>query len=341
MNIFKAFTTNDIVVASPSEVTVGMWTGDTGSLTAFYTSAYQDSSSISGQYYTNVYQLPTSSDISAVQFDIAYGNRLGGGAPTLTQDETATLSTTAIYSQYRNLLLEAGDLQFTFDGNWNSDHIYVINISRAQVKETLDPGNWLISLSGSTGVSTFIDDSGQTLGATYGKSGRVFNIVSGSLTGISGSTVYSTTSSTQGGYGLVYPDLGYMIWNPDALAQTIGTTILPSTGSSSTHQYNHRKFYQAMVLGAEFEARSAETISSTHYFVRIMNQEFNYSNNPTFYDPITGAIVNRDFINNPVTYITSIGLYNANNELVAVAKLSAPYAKSFTSEANIKVRLDF
>ena len=44
---------------------------------------------------------------------------------------------------------------------------------------------------------------------------------------------------------------------------------------------------------------------------------------------------------NPRTYITTIGLYNDANELVAVAKMSQPLSKDFTKEALIKVKLDY
>ena len=48
-----------------------------------------------------------------------------------------------------------------------------------------------------------------------------------------------------------------------------------------------------------------------------------------------------DFINNPQVYITTIGLYNDTNQLLAVAKLSRPLAKDFTKEALVRVKLDF
>jgi hypothetical protein len=91
----------------------------------------------------------------------------------------------------------------------------------------------------------------------------------------------------------------------------------------------------------EFRARSAETISSTHYFVRLRNKEFNYSNNPTFFNPDTGVLVQSDFRNDPRVYITTVGLYNDQNELLAVAKLSKPVRKSFDEELLLRVRLDF
>ena len=95
-----------------------------------------------------------------------------------------------------------------------------------------------------------------------------------------------------------------------------------------------------MQLGGEFKARSAEVIASSHYFVRLNNKEFNYSNNPSFANA-TGELVNEDFKNDPRVFVTTVGLYNARNELLAVAKLNRPLEKSFSKEALLRVRLDF
>lgn len=349
MPTFKPFESDDIVLANATEVTSGIWSGDTGSLTSFYLGS--QTGSLSGQYYWNVYNMNTSSSDAEVQFAVAYGNRLGGGNQSLTVSNTATLSTEATYLQYRNLLLEPGDSQFTFSGNYNSDDIYVINIARARLKEQLDPGNWVLTLQGASGSFTFIDDSGQTLGPSFGQSGAVFNVVSGSLSGSAGATIAAVTSSAGRGFGLVYPNLGIIILNPIAIANTIGMVsgsyavsassyFKPNTGSLNI-EYNHVGLYNAIRLGGNFQARNSETISSTHYFVRLRNKEFNYSNNPSFYDQTNGTLINTDFINDPVVYVTTIGLYNDSNECLAVAKTSAPIPKSFDAEALLRVRLDW
>ena len=99
-----------------------------------------------------------------------------------------------------------------------------------------------------------------------------------------------------------------------------------------------------MVLGAQdtgFTARSAEIISSNHYFLRLNNKEFNYSNNPSFATGSNGQLANQDFENDPKVFVTTVGLYNDSNELLAVAKLSRPLEKSFSKEALLRVRLDF
>jgi hypothetical protein len=361
----------DVVPANQTTVTTGLWSGDTGSLTTLFTSTTQISAS--GEYYFDAFDKNPATDTTAeVQFAVAYGHISGAGSPTLAQDDLATLATRATYLQYKNILLDPSDDLFTF-GNNSPDQIYVINIQRARLKEQLDPGNWLLTLSGSNGKFTFIDDSGQTLSAKSktSKSGRVFNVASGSLTGISGSTVLTSQSSDGKGFGLCFPDLGIIVLNPDAIIPTVGfesasagfgsgteqdftystvntevpfgpfTGSLTSNGGEGREQRNHDGLLRSIKLGGDFQARSAETISSTHYFVRLRNKDFNYTNNPTFYNNTNGQILNDDFVEDPRVFPTSIGLYNSKNELLAIAKLSRPLEKSFDKEALIRVRLDF
>ena len=77
------------------------------------------------------------------------------------------------------------------------------------------------------------------------------------------------------------------------------------------------------------------------FFVRAKNSQFNYSENPSFISGSTGEVLYNNFINAPQTFITTIGLYNDENELLAVAKLSKPLIKDFTKEALVRVKLDF
>ena len=108
--IYKKFGAIDKVTNRTEIVTSGIWSGDTGSLdiNATYTSSAQVAST-SGKYYLDVYNLPTSSDASEVQFSIAYGDANGYGAPTLTQDDSSTLPSLATYNQFANVLLDRAD----------------------------------------------------------------------------------------------------------------------------------------------------------------------------------------------------------------------------------------
>jgi flagellar basal body P-ring protein FlgI len=123
---------------------------------------------------------------------------------------------------------------------------------------------------------------------------------------------------------------------------------------TNTYALNQRTMFQSITkcTTKTFKVRKSEYLPSAQYFVRVKNQDFNYTNNPTFIangttDSLNGTVLARgsikisDFVNNPTTYITTVGLYDSDNELVAVAKLSQPTQKTFDSELLIRVRLDF
>jgi len=88
------------------------------------------------------------------------------------------------------------------------------------------------------------------------------------------------------------------------------------------------------------EFNNTTELNSTIYFCRASHNEFNYSSNPTY---ITGSkiTVKNSTLDQPVSYITSIGLYSADNELLAVAKLSEPIKKTPENELTFRVRLDY
>ena len=344
--IYKKFGAIDKVTNRTEVVTSGIWSSDAGSLNAFYSSSEQ-SSSVSGKYYLDVYNEHYTSASAEVQFSIAYAHISGGGVPTLTQTDSSTLATKAIYSQMRNLLLDGGDTYFSVyngstEGGHDLEHFYALNINRARYKEQLDPGNIQIDLSGSAGLITLIDDSGQT--ETVGASGRVFNMVSGALnigTGNEG-TINSVTASNGLGWGLFYSDAGVIILNPSAIRAGVGTTFASaSVANTYSNVTNIHNLFDALKKGEDFQARRTENVSTSHYFVRANNREFNFSNNPTFVTGSTGQFVQPTFERDPKVYITTVGLYDDANELLAVAKVSKPIEKSFDKEVAIKVKLDF
>ena len=356
------------IVTRDVEVTTGLWSGETGSLTTFFTSTTQLGKANS-KYFVDVYDKDPSSDSTAeVQYSLAYGHVSGAGSPTLVQDDTSTLSTKAIYFQFKNALLDdPEDSLFSFQNSTTSEDIYAIAISRARFKSVVDPGNFQITLSGSNGLFTFIDDSLQALGTrrSFAKSGNTFNIVSGSISGVSGSTIAGSTASNGEGYGTFYPQKGIMILNPSALGDTLGFAAQSenTTGNAATdkgadglapedpytaslagagkEQHNWIGLHRSLVLGADFQARSAETISSQHLFIRLRNNHATTSNNPTWINETDKKVQIEEFEYDPKTFITTVGLYNNENELLAVAKLSRPLEKSLTKEALIRVRLDF
>jgi hypothetical protein len=313
-------------------------------------------SETSKQYYYDCWN--GTSSTSESQFSVAYGHRLGsgsyGGGGSLNDAPSR-----AIYSQYRLLLLEPGDTTFTFADGKSTNSIYAINFNRARLKDKLDPGKWqfeLGELSGSavanafhTGsnvklavgasVITLVDDSGDTFQTKVTTAGRVYNIVSGSIS----NGVYNSTAPRY--YGLVYPDMGMIILNGDALNLSASFNTVTGSGVAGDNAWKlFTSISGAMALdavGNAFQARNSETVTSTHYFVRVKNGEYNFSNNPSFTTGSVGEFSQPTFIGDPKTYITTVGMYNDRQELLAVAKLSQPVQKSFRNESLIKVKLDF
>ena len=351
--VYKRFGDFDMVNAKVEVVTTGLWSDGSGSLTNMYTSSVQTSSP-SAQYYYNVYNYnPQENTTAEVQFAVAYGHVYGSGSVSLQNDDNALLATKSTYSQYKSMLLQPNDNLFSFQNSSNtttdSNDIYVINIARARYKESLDPGNWELILSGSNGAFSFIDDSGKKFSDTAGVPGNVFNVVSGGLNlGTQLNATIKTTTATNGlGYGIFYPDRGIIVLNPAAIGSTIGKvwvdgTLVELSGSLSTtaEQYNHARLFSSISASGDFEARSTENVSTQHFFVRATNREFNYSNNPTYVDA-NGNFLEPSFQTDPHTYITTIGLLNDSNELIAVAKTSQPIVKSFDLETLIKIKLSF
>ena len=361
--IYKRFNEFDQITGKVEVVTTGLWTGDTGSLAEHHTGSQAQSSS--GDYFYNIFNTASNGE---VQYAIAYGHISGSGSVALSTNDNAKFPTKATYMQYRSLLLGQEDSHFTFASasgtGHNTEDFFVINVARARYKEQLDAGNWSLKVSGSRGAITLIDDSGKKFSDTVGKSGRVFDVVSGSLNlGSSAeATIDSkyTSGSTDGnnfsvgqGYGVFYPDQGIILLNPGALEAEIGfsahtgsaalnysTTSSLFTGVDADKKAHHW-LYAAIKNGADFEARRTENVSTSHYFVRANNREFNFSNNPTFVSGSDNAFAVSSFKRDPRVYITTIGLFNNANEMLAVAKTSQPIAKSFDKEILVKVKLDF
>jgi hypothetical protein len=234
-------------------------------------------------------------------------------------------------------------------GGADMTSFYAININRARYKERLDPGNISIDLSGSLRSITLIDDSGGT-DENVTTAGRVYNLVSGSLNigSALAATIANYTAPNGQGYGLFYPDMGIILLNPAALSSSVDIKLAPALNSiqSIYHQNNGNNSGSVALLmaisgGADFQVRRTENVSTSHYFVRANNREFNFSNNPTFVTGSVGQFVQSTFERDPKVYITTVGLYDDSNELLAVAKTSKPVEKSFDKEVAIKVKLDF
>ena len=86
---------------------------------------------------------------------------------------------------------------------------------------------------------------------------------------------------------------------------------------------------------------SLNMLKRSVFFTRAFNQEFNYSNNPTAIANASLGSISSNLTGRPTAFITTVGLYNANNELLAVAKTAPPVKKDFDTEKVFAVRLQY
>ena len=327
---FNRLAPEDFVISSDS-ITATLWSEGAVALTNFNTSSTQEAGS-SGDFYLNVFQTGSTLSSAAMQFAIAYGNRYASGSAFYNNGVTTASPTRTTYGQYRNLILGDENAEFVF-GTATSSDFWVINIDRTRYKESLLPGSLTLKLSAS-GFLNLTDDSQVSPTTIFNDAGRVYQLISGAA----GVTATGYTASISGSYGWFLPDIGTILLNPLALS---GSISLSPNRTVNSDGLNYQKLFAAISGGASFQINSQETISSDYIFIRAKNAEFNYSENPSFISGSTGEIVFNQFINNPQTFLTTIGLYNDNMELLAVAKMSRPLLKDFTKEALVRVKLDF
>ena len=335
---FKRLDPEDFVVSNDS-ITSTLWSTGAPVLTSFFTSSTQAAGS-SGNYYLSIYQTASNLSTAQVQFDIAYADSLGSGSTLYNPIVPQNSYTKTIYGQYRSLILEDENANFVFGTGNNvvtGSNFWVLSIERANYKQSLFPGSLNLKLSGSGGIINLTDNSLDNPVSVFLGSTRVYQLISGS-NGTAGSLSGSGYVANSGSYGLVFPDLGTILLNPSALSQSI--QLSPSRSNNSDGQNNQRLF-AAINQGLSFALNSEETITSDYVFVRARNSEFNYSENPTFISGSTGEVIYDNFINAPQVYVTTVGLYNDSNNLLAVAKMSRPLLKDFTKEALVRVKLDF
>ena len=162
------------------------------------------------------------------------------------------------------------------------------------------------------------------------------------VNGVAGNTTISSTldaatvpaAFTGGGdgNGILLTSLGASDMTSGATFESFKSLLKTAAISGSADALRHR------INNLQFN--NTVELNSSVYFCRVNHNEFNYSTNPTY---LSGSKirVKTQSSDLPVSYITTVGLYNDNNELLATAKLSEPLKKSSDTEFTIRVRLDY
>lgn len=345
---------SDIITGRDNLITKGLFNGNQYP-NSHSTSSFQNEQS-KKYIYTIVDDTVLKNNKPISYYSVAYGNKNGLGS-VYGGYEVTDSTTKAIYSQNRLLALDNQETEFKTYTNGiltsGRQDIYVINFNRDALTDRLDPGNFEISLSELTPspskVMTFIDNSRDILEDKFSNDHvfSSFDIVSGSLEyGIheSGTGSIDTNPSITT-YGKVFPALGIVIFDAEKLDDNLS---FATDLSSNIDTNNSLKIFNAITgafdIGHNMKARGSSNKKSNHYFVRVSAGICNYSNNPTMVNDVltnNNMLKHEFFKYNPITYITTVGLYNDAEELLAVAKLSKPVKKTPETDILIKIRLNW
>lgn len=294
----------------------------------FYKNISSGSAAIDlGGMFESVYDSSPTSSLSSPLFDITYGIATGSAYNVTATTTSSQSEKIKIHRQMASLLLGDPDAKFTVNSVVRTEAIFLL-FKRSVYKDQLKKGAVNITINSSAPTQYTASDAGaaatfkQTIGGDYAP------------------LKYNGTGSE---VGLVFYNAGIVVLPPDlawgAITLWSGSKTLINVQSSGTINQMADGFRKKT---EQVSVHSQTDLQSSIYFCRALNNEFNYSSNPTFVDD-DGLIrvTSGSNVLSTRTYITTVGLYDENDNLLAVGKVNKPITKSFELESVLKLRLDY
>jgi hypothetical protein len=358
---YKTFSNNDIATTRTLLHEVIPITGSIVSGT--YVENTTDETNIknySHGMFQSVYDYPYLSSSANQIFDITVGfpadSALSKSAPIAQQMQPKKIN---IYNQMAQMLVgfdHTGAIRpFDRDGDLTGGskikEAFFVSFARLLVKDEIQKNTFRMSFA--TGSNTANANIRFLHKMTVGDYGADTSYKVNSPAGEYGILYTSSvTPNESSGVGLLYYQAGICVLTASVFtssaANDFGSTF-GSTATSGDIANIHTVLtgtaisasadgFRARLVNIEFN--NTTELNSTIYFCRAHNGDFNYSSNPTY---LSGSKIrvketSRD---QPVSYVTTIGLYSADKELLAVAKLSEPIKKTPSNELTLRVRLDY
>ena len=297
--------------------------------------------------FQSVYDYPYLSSSANHIFDVTLGydegSNYSGSSDTVQQKKKINM-----YNQMSQVLLgytgsantvRKFESDLTLDGTNAMNEVYFVNFSRLLTKDQIKKGSVSITLLTGAygdvnyGSITYTDANASDTQGTLNTVGGDYGVL------------LDTTNNLTG--GIVFYQAGIMVLTASAFSSSAGTL---SDTDFFDGQTISQLFTGSAISGAcdalrqrigNIQFNNTTEINSTVYFCRAPHNKFNYSSNPTYLSSSSIRVKNNTRSNPPISYITTIGLYNSQNELLAVAKLSEPLRKDPTNELTLRVRLDY
>lgn len=321
--------------------------------------------------FQSVYDYPILSSSANHLFDLTVGLSKDSPASSSISNDVFLKKKRNIYNQMAQVLVghdPTGSIyDFDRDGNPATDtdkftSMYFLNFSRLLVKDEIKKGSFQLVLGINSSSATPFSEL-VTVSDTNGASNYFIN----SPTGEYGTLFLSGTTGVQSAQtnkavGFVFYQAGVVALSPtvfsisssnnpsDSLASNQFGQLTHEVEMNSTYSWNVQRAFESGSINQINDALRARVknitfnntteLNSTIHFCRINHNEFNYSSNPTYLQDSKIRVKNTTS-DAPVSYITTVGLYSPDNELLAVAKVSEPLKKDPTQEMILRVRLDY
>ncbi len=300
----------------------------TSSNVKFYQNIASGSAAIDlGGYFETVYDAAPTSALSTPLFDITFGEATGSVYNVQSTSTSSLTEKVKIYRQMAALLLGDADGQFTINSTSRKEAIFVL-FKRNLLKDELKKGTVSMVINSLNPTQFTASDAGaattfkQTVGGDYAP------------------LKHNGTGSE---VGQVWYQAGVIILPTDSCWGAIplwsGSKTLINLQSSGTINQIVDGFRTHV---ENIQVNNQTNLQSSVYFCRAYNNEFNYSSNPTFIDD--DGLIRVTSGSNVLTtqaYITTVGLYDENDNLLAVGKTNKPVLKSPQTEAVFRLRLDY
>lgn len=366
---FKTFLNNDIastrtMLHEAIPITGSLISGTYGANTVELGSEPHIKSYSHGMFQS-VYDYPFLSSSANHIFDVSVGISAQSELYSATTSQQA--KKTNIYNQMAQVLMGhdvTGSIQeFDEDGNilgggTKLREVFFLNFARLLAKDEVKKGSFQLELGTQDTFSQEINgvmDERVLITDASGSDGFFVNSPAGEYGVLYAQNSEGTPLTNEDvACGLLFYQAGIAVIsgsvfndadNAGLLDTTEGTVQMSDTTGDTGFDFITASTIDTCANGIRnriynLQFNNTTELNSSIYFCRVNHNDFNYSANPTY---LSGSKirVKDSTVDNPVSYITTVGLYSADNELLAVAKLSEPLKKDPSTEMTLRVRLDY
>jgi hypothetical protein len=248
-----------------------------------------------------------------------------------------------IYNQFSQILVGydvTGTLmQFDRSGSAASGvkmkEVFIVPFSRLLTKDEIKKGSFVMTFGTSASYSSPFGTT-SSIGDYQATASYYANSPAGEY-----GLLFTNSAGTGTPVGHVYYQAGVAVLTASVFStvgnffsSSVNVTGTMASASINTVSNNFRRRIQ------NIQFNNTTELNSTIYFCRANHNEFNYSSNPTYLED-SQIVVKQYSTSSPVAYVTTVGLYDDKDQLVAVAKLSEPLRKDPSTELTVRVRLDY